>query len=418
MANNNGEQKEKAIVLAQRWGAGKIPIGSEFKLKGTERTMTLVSCDDYMYGKFVFNDGEEFNIGKYFNEYFVVMVNEIDQEQDVSVYDESAWDALDDIYNPKKENGEDLTESSIRRTSVQEQKNKNFHDFAYFDVTEIIENILKHNNKKEKMEVIQKLYKYLNVQNFPFFTKDKLSIIFNSCKLEKTSQPGILRVKNEDTLIGFLAYEEGKYFFAPKNKILSDEYSFESNNSIGFFHTAESYLDIALTTIEKYKKEFLPLYHTNLEKNTESLGYQADATIKTLLAFSCECYLKSMLISDGKNLEEIKKIGHGLSVLFTSLDSDSIEYIFRYMERNGYDIDKKLYQPTYETNDLTEKFMLDLARVDDAFVDSRYSAEKDKNTNYSFLYQFAIALRKCSEKRNVLNSPFTESIESRVGKKL
>ena len=77
-----------------------------------------------------------------------------------------------------------------------------------------------------------------------------------------------------------------------------------------------------------------------LEKNKESLGYQADATIKTLLAFSCECYLKSMLISDGKNLDEIKKLGHGLSVLFTSLDSDLIGYIFEYMERNGYNIEK------------------------------------------------------------------------------
>ena len=148
------------------------------------------------------------------------------------------------------------------------------------------------------------------------------------------------KVKSGNIEIGFLAFEGGKYFFAPKSKELSEEYAFESNNSVGFFHTAESYLDIALSTIEKYKKDFLPLYHSNLEKNRESLGYQADATIKTLLAFSSECYLKSMLISNGKNLDEIKNLGHGLSVLFTSLDSDLIGYVFSYMERNGYNIEK------------------------------------------------------------------------------
>ena len=416
MANNNGEVKEKAIVLAQRWGAGKIPIGSEFKLKDTDRIITLVSCDGYSHGKFIFDDGEEFNIGKYFDAFFVEIVRQ-QEEQNTREYNVSAWNALDDIHNPKKENGEDLIESSIRKTSVQEQRNKSFHDFSYFDVTEIIETMLKSQNKNENNELFKKIYKYLNIQNFPFFTKEKISVIFNNCKLEKTSQSGILKVKSGNIEIGFLAFEGGKYFFAPKSKELSEEYAFESNNSVGFFHTAESYLDIALSTIEKYKKDFLPLYHSNLEKNRESLGYQADATIKTLLAFSCECYLKSMLISNGKNLDEIKKLGHGLSILFTSLDSDLIGYVFGYMENNGYNIEKNFYQPVYETNDLTEKFMLDLARVDDAFIDSRYNAERDKNTNYSFLYQFALALRKCSEKKNMLNSPFTESIESRISKK-
>ena len=154
-----------------------------------------------------------------------------------------------------------------------------------------------------------------------------------------------------------------------------------------------------------------------MERNKESLGYQTDATIKTLLAFSCECYLKSMLISQGKDLDEIKKLGHGLSILFTSLNSDLVGTIFDYMEKNGYNIEKNYFQSSYETNDLTEKFMLDLARVDDAFVDSRYNAERDKNTNYSFLYQFALALRKCSKKYNMLNSPFSESIESKINKK-
>lgn len=413
---NNTESKEKAILLAQRWGAGKITIGSKFKLKDSDRTMTLINCDGYLHGKFVFEDGEEFNVGKYFDSFFIEIVKKEDDEKKENNA-EVAWDALDDLYNPKKNNGEDLVESSIRKTSVQEQINESYHDFSYFNVTEIIESILMNENKINNSELLKKVYKYLNYKNFPFFTKEILSVIFSDCKFEKTSQNGILRVKNKNIVIGFLAYDDGKYFFAPKYKELIDEYYFEHNSSVGFFYTAESYLDIALSTIERYKSDFLSLYHSDLEKNRVSLGYQADATIKTLLAFSCECYLKSMLISDGKNIDELRKLGHGLSVLFTTLDSDSMSYVFNYMERSGYNIEKNMYQKAYESNDLTEKFMLDLARVDDAFVDSRYSAENDKNTNYSFLYQFALALRKCSEKKNMINSPFTESIENRTGKK-
>lgn len=416
MANNSGELKEKTIVLVQKWGAGKIPIDSRFKLKDTDRTMTLISSEGYPHGKFVFDDGEEFDVGKYFDAFFIEIVKQQEQEN-ISEYNESAWDAIDDLYNPKKENGDDLTESSIRKTPVQEQANESFHDFTVFDVTDIIESY----SKKDDDEILKKIHSHLNSQNSPFFTKDKLLIMFDNCIFKKTSHNGlfkvILKLQKGDFEIGHIVSEDGKYYFVPKDKEFGTEYSFETNNSVGFFHTAESYLDIALSTIERYKKEFLPRYDTNMERNKESLGYQTDATIKTLLAFSCECYLKSMLISQGKDLDEIKKLGHGLSILFTSLNSDLVGAIFDYMEKNGYNIEKNYFQSSYETNDLTEKFMLDLARVDDAFVDSRYNAERDKNTNYAFLYQFALALRKCSKKYNMLNSPFSESIESKINKK-
>ena len=55
--------------------------------------------------------------------------------------------------------------------------------------------------------------------------------------------------------------------------------------------------------------------------------------------------------------------------------------------------------------------------VDDAFVDSRYSAEDDKNTDYKFLYQLALALRHCSKKEYMTSSPFDESITSNINKK-
>ena len=48
--------------------------------------------------------------------------------------------------------------------------------------------------------------------------------------------------------------------------------------------------------------------------------------------------------------------------------------------------------------------MLDLAKVDDAFINARYSAEQDKNTDYNFLYRFVLALRHCSKKEFMMSS--------------
>lgn len=120
--------------------------------------------------------------------------------------------------------------------------------------------------------------------------------------------------------------------------------------------------------------------------------------------------MKSLLINEGFDLANLKS--HKLSVLFTSLSDDQIAKIFAFMERNGYNLENSMYNQNYKTNDLTEKFMLDLAMVDDAFVDSRYSAEDDKNTDYNFLYQFALALRHYSKKEYMTSSPFDESITS------
>lgn len=407
MANDRGE---KTIVLVQKWGAGKIAIGSEFRLKDSDRTLILTQCEGYPNGKFIFTDGEEFDVGKYFDAYFFEVVKDMEEELKEEIYDEKFWDELD-----KTLNGTD--NGTIRKTFASVQENKSFHDFLYYDVTEIIDLILKAQEKKIDSDDIKKLYNYLNDNYFPVFTKEKLLVMFGECKLESTSDKMVLKVVKGDKVIGYLIGEEHKYIFAPKNKSLKDEYVFENDNSTGFFYTAESYLDVALTTLEKYKQEFIQIYHSDSEKNVISYGYQADSTIRTLLAFSCECYLKALLIDKGKNLNDIKDLGHGLSILYTSLDDDEIARVFTYMERKGFDLSKSMYQSFFETNDLTEKFMLDLARVDAAFIDSRYCAEKDKNTDYSFLYQFAVALRNCSKKEFMLSSPFSESIDSKIGNK-
>ena len=405
---NSVEPKLKTIVLLQNWSAGKILIGTEYKLKDSERTIKLIEDSEYPNGKFIFDNGELFDPGKYFNNFFIEKVKKEVNEEIEILYDESIWDEVD-----KQLNGD--SKSLVRKTIATEQINESFHDAIYYDVTDIIDAII--SNSETNLKYYDKIYGYLIYNNYPYFTKEKLYIVFDNCKFEKTNNPHYVKVIKNEKDIGYLVLESGKYIFAPRNKKLTGEYIFDSDSSSGFFYTAENYLDIALSTLERYKEEFVPLYNTVSGKNKESYGYQADASIKTLLAFSCECYLKSLILNDGKNLNQIKDLGHGLSVLFTSLNDDLVTKIFSHMKRNGYNLDNALYLPNFETNDLTEKFMIDLAKVDDAFIDARYSAEKDKNTDYSFLYRFALALRHCSKKEYNICSPFDNAIDSKISKK-
>lgn len=400
--SNNTVIKKKAIALVQEWGAGKIGIGTEFKLMGTDRILRLVESEGYPYGKIIFNDGEEFNIGKYFNSFFLPNILEKTEQEKSPVYNEELWDEIAKNITQDKD-------SSIMKTFVSEQENKSYQNFISYDVTEIIEAIIKLPNTTPK-DYPKQLYNYLIYNNYPYFTKEKLYKLFSTCEFHKTTQKNYIKVIKKNENIGYLVANSGKYIFVPKKQNLKDEYVYENDQSIGFFNTAENYLEIALSTIERYKKQFVPIYNTSPDKSKESYSYQADASIKTLLAFSCECYIKSLLINEGFDLANLKS--HKLSVLFTSLGDDQIAKIFAFMERNGYNLENSMYNQIYKTNDLTEKFMLDLAMVDDAFVDSRYSAEDDKNTDYNFLYQLALALRHYSKKEYMTSSPFDESITS------
>lgn len=405
--SNNSKIKKKAIALVQEWGAGKISIGTEFKLMGTDRILKLVESEGYPYGKLIFNDGEEFNIGKYFNSFFLPNTLEKTEQEKSPVYNEEVWNEL-------TKNIEQDKDSSIIKTFVSEQENKSYHNITFYDVTEIIEAIIKLPNTTPK-DYPKQLYNYLIYNNYPYFTKEKLYKLFSTCEFHKTTQKNYIKVIKKNENIGYLVANSGKYIFVPKKQNLKDEYAYENNQSIGFFYTAENYLEIALSSIERYKKQFVPIYNTSPDKSKESYSYQADASIKTLLAFSCECYIKSLLINEGFDLVNLKS--HKLSVLFTSLSDDQIAKIFAFMERNGYNLENSMYNQNYKTNDLTEKFMLDLAMVDDAFVDSRYSAEDDKNTDYNFLYQLALALRHYSKKEYMTSSPFDESISSIIKNK-
>ena len=408
------EQKLKAIILVQNWGAGKIPIGTEYKLKDSDRILKLVEEDGYPHGKFVFDDGEEFDVGKYFDCFFFEIMDEKDDDKsNESVYNEDVWDIIDRELNIDQK-------GSIRKTLGSIQKNELFHNIAYYDVSEIFSSIIKNKNKDLKdmcYDLKEQLNNYLVYNHTPSFTKGKIYTLFATCEFVGTSDPEIMKIIKDNQDMGYLISEGRKYIFAPRNKEIEEDYKYEDNNTVGFFYTAENYLDIALSTIKRYKSEFIPLYNNTFEKNKESYLYQADASIKTLLAFSCECYLKSLIIHSGKNLNEIKGLGHGLTALYTSLNDNQISFIFSYMEANGYNLDNLMFHSTYETNDLTEKFMLDLAKIDDAFVNARYSAEKDTNTDYQFLHKFALALRECSKKELSIDSPFEESIELNVNKR-
>lgn len=398
---------EKAIQLVQRWGAGKIAIGSKFKLKDSNRIIELVESEGYPNGKFVFDDGEEFNVGKYFDAFFCEYIdNLVENEEKSTIYDEDFWDEVHKKYN----NGGD---KNIISTYAPPQENESFHDIMLYDVSNIIEELVKNesNNSNNKLK---ELYNLLNNNNFPLFTKDMLYMLFGKCKFIKTNDQNILRVNALDKEIGYLVVENGKYIFVPKNIKPTNEYSFESDNSIGFYYAAESYLDVALSTLNNYKKQFVPIYNNIDNRNKQNLGYQVDSTIKTLLAFSCECYLKALLMNDGKSINDMKDFGHSLTSLFTALNHETIGDVFLNMERNGYNIS---LQKVYETNDLTEKFMLELARNDDAFKDARYSAENEKNTNYDFLYRFAVSLRNSAEKNISQKSPFSSSIDENIHKK-
>lgn len=211
--------------------------------------------------------------------------------------------------------------------------------------------------------------------------------------------------------------ESDSIYFYDEDDDLSD-YCYETEPMIGFYNTAEGYYDAALLMIEDYKKRFELLYILgDLNKNAASFGYYQDSIIRTLLAFSCECYLKSLLLNQGKSLNDLKNLNHGLVDLYQALDSEVFAEIFLDMERNGYNV-MKYNSPhiPYDNPDLAEKFMVELGIVDDAFVESRYCAEKDKNTNYGFLYKFARSLKNVTEQQIKINSVFNDGkhIKKRV----
>ena len=186
---------------------------------------------------------------------------------------------------------------------------------------------------------------------------------------------------------------------------------------IAFFFTADSYLDVALNTIANYKDRFIELVQLDQKLTENNYGYQASSTIKSLLAFACECYMKSILIHNGLSMNKIKEYSHSLYKLFLDLDDDVAIKIVDIMKKNGYVTNDVDYLDNYHTFDSTDGFFLDLAENDNAFEEKKKKKKNKKNVNYDFLYEFALALRNVINKDYKLFSPFSSAIENNISKK-
>ena len=247
--------------------------------------------------------------------------------------------------------------------------------------------------------------------NYPVFTEEMAKAFLcgqaDIIKGEKGNYEIVLKNHNSGK---YVLKETGELEYISFNDRLLKDHSYEKQQSLGFFFTADGYFDAALNQIKSYEKRFPKLYmFGNIFRNNESRGYHQGAIVKTLLAFSCECYLKSLLLEEGKDIGDLKKLSHGLVGLYSALDSDTIANVFEDMEKNGYKITKYISKHiSYDDPELTNKFMLELAKVDEAFVDSRYCAENDKDINYSFLYKFAISLRNITKTKTKTQSMFDD----------
>ena len=55
----------------------------------------------------------------------------------------------------------------------------------------------------------------MRYNNFLFFTKEKLYVLFLNCIFKETKDSNIIKVIKNNMKIGYLVSEEGKYIFAP-----------------------------------------------------------------------------------------------------------------------------------------------------------------------------------------------------------
>ena len=118
-----------------------------------------------MKRKLIFNDGEEFNIGKYFNSCFLPNTLEKTEQEKSPVYNEELWDEIAELIKQEKD-------SSILKTFVSQQENQSYHNITFYDVTEIIESLIKPSNINIKDNLLKKFYNYLNYNNYTYCTKN------------------------------------------------------------------------------------------------------------------------------------------------------------------------------------------------------------------------------------------------------
>lgn len=407
-----------AIELFQRWMSSKNPIdiGTSFRIDDTDRVITLVECDGYPKGKFIYENGDDFDIIKNSNHKFTQVIKERK-----SYYNEKAWDELE-----KALNGDDFKVSDKNtiyyRTLGGKEEKKDDENIAFYNVTDIINEMMKNDDGDTysfagNIEDFNSFSYAVWNSNDPLMTRDKIKLIFRYATVEKFLGKYAMKVVLNGKDYGMVLYKDNEYYYVPNNYGLSNEYAYIDDQALGFFYTADSYLDVALNTMKDYKKNFVERLEFNREVNETSYGYQASSTIKSILAFACECYIKSMLINNGVNMVRLMELGHSLYKLFMELDENIASRIIDLMKKNDYTVNDKEYHDIDKGLDIIDRFMLDLGENANAFEDARYSAEYKKNTNYDFLYKLALSLRLFASKEYMLYSPFSKSIEENIAKK-
>ena len=395
-------EKLKLITILQKQSSGKIPYDTKYQIEDSGKIIILKKEEGYSKGKFYYETGEDFDIQQHYNSQFIEIKKELNKEKE-SYYNEEVWEQFD---------------KSINKESQQEKQ------LSYFDVTRIIEALPRYKEPSGEMGELKKYNYSLNI-GFNFVSDAKLYFILENCgfkQIPNDNEMGIIVYELYDLegVMGYLYSGFGIWYFAPETKKIGTEYNYEENQSLGFYYSAENYLYIALETLERYSLHLKPLLtDNNKNKNEISYGYQADSAIKTLLAFSCECYLKSLLVLEGKKLKDLKEIGHGLIELFISLEPETITQIleiYKYEKAFNFSRIEKA-----ENSDSIDEFMSDLSKYSLAFTDARYSAENSKDTNYEFLKELAFSLREVLDKKYILSfkiSPFYHEINEQLNKYL
>lgn len=398
MAND----KLKLITILQKHSSGKIPYETKYQIEDTNEVIILKKEEGYPKGKFYLENGQDFDIQMHYNSTFIEIKKDLTETKE-PYYNEDVWNEFDKSMNKDK----------------QEEQ-----EFSYFEVTRIIEALPRYKELTGEIGDLKKYNHSLNL-GFNFVTDAKLYFMLENCgfkQVPSNNKMGIIvyELYDLDGVMGYLYSGFGKWCFAPKTKKIGIEYNYEEDQALGFYYSGENYLYIALETLERYSIHLKPLMiDNNKNKNEVSYGYQADSALKTLLAFSCECYLKSLLVSEGKKLKDLKEMGHGLIELFTSLESETMSEIFeiyKYEKMLNFSRIEKV-----EDSDSLDEFISDLSKYSLAFTDARYSAENSKDTNYEFLKELAFSLRELLNKKYILSlttSPFYHEINEQLNRHL
>ena len=398
MAND----KLKLITILQKQSSGKIPYKTKYQIEDTKEIIVLKKEDGYPKGKFYLENGQDFDIQMHYNSTFIEIKKDLTETKE-PYYNEEVWDEFDKSINKDKQDEKEL---------------------SYFDVTRIIESLPRYKELTGEIGDFKKYDYSLNL-GFNFVSDAKLYFILENCgfkQVPSNNEMGIIvyELYDLDGVMGYLYSGFGKWCFAPKTKKIGIEYNYEEDQALGFYYSGENYLYIAIETLERYSIHLKPIMiDNNKNKNELSYGYQADSALKTLFAFSCECYLKSLLVLEGKKIKDLKEMGHGLIELFTSLDSETMAEIFEV-----YKLEKVLnFNRIEKVDDVDsiDEFISDFSKYSLAFTEARYSAEYSKDTNYEFLKELALSLRAILNRNYILTSttsPFNEKINEQLNRQL